>query len=313
MTSVVQLNKTDAQLETIRQQVRAAQEQDNLSQNQVAKLSGVHNSTLSKFMNGQALADVTPVASALERWLESRKQKSELPAAPSFIPTPTANRVYDALMYAQIAGDMALIFGGAGVGKTETLHHYANTERNAWVVDCTPTTATVGGCLRAIAHALGLRAAQGRADVQEIQIRDQMRNTGGLLILDEAQFLNNRALETVRRLAEMSGVGLALVGNETVYAQLTGGSRAAEFAQLFSRIGKRVSLTKPSAADVESLGAAWGVGAKEMKVLKEIADKPGALRGVTKTLRLASMFAKGADDQLSAGYIQAAWKELGGM
>ena len=48
-------------------------------------------------------------------------------------------------------------------------------------------------------------------------------------------------------------------------------------------------------------------------MLKEIADKPGALRGVTKTLRLASMFAKGADDQLSVGYIQAAWKELGGM
>ncbi|WP_439098068.1 hypothetical protein, partial [Oceanospirillum linum] len=52
---------------------------------------------------------------------------------------------------------------------------------------------------------------------------------------------------------------------------------------------------------------------KETHLLKEIAAKPGALRGVTKALRLASMFAKGADDRLSTDYIKAAWTELGAM
>ena len=313
MTSVVTFKKSPEQIEKIRQQVRAIQEAEDLSQNQIAKEVGIHNSTFSKFMNGNGLADMNPVVNATERWLENRTRLAALPTAPSFIATPTANRIYDALSYAQLAGDMALIFGGAGVGKTQTLHHYAASEHNAWVVDCTPTSATVGGCLRAIAHALGLRMTAGRADALEVQIRDQLRGSGGLLILDEAQFLNNRALETVRRLAEMANVGLALVGNETVYAQLTGGSRAAEFAQLFSRIGKRVSLTKPSGGDVESLATAWKVDKASTRLLKEIADKPGALRGVTKALRLASMFARGADETLSDHHIKAAWAELGAM
>jgi hypothetical protein len=34
---------------------------------------------------------------------------------------------------------------------------------------------------------------------------------------------------------DQAGIGIALLGNETVYARLEGGTRAAQYAQLFIR------------------------------------------------------------------------------
>lgn len=41
-----------------------------------------------------------------------------------------------------------------------------------------------------------------------------------------------------------------------------------------------------------------------------IARRPGGLRGLTKTLRLASMFADGV--ALAEAHLRAAWRDLGG-
>ena len=108
-------------------------------------------------------------------------------------------------------------------------------------------------------------------------------------------------------------MGLTLAGNETVYAQLTGRYRAAEFAQLSSRIGKRVRLARPQLADILALLRAWRVRGKEEQALaQEIGQKPGALRGVSKVIRLASLFAAGQKERLGAKHLRLAFRDLGG-
>ena len=75
----------------------------------------------------------------------------------------------------------------------------------------------------------------------------------------------------------------------------------------------RVKLSKAGKPDVNALDGAWGITDGEaIDILQEIGKKPGALRVVTKTLRLASLFAQGAGEALTAQYIRAAWQELGG-
>jgi DNA transposition AAA+ family ATPase len=139
-----------------------------------------------------------------------------------------------------------------------------------------------------------------------------MKGTGGLLIVDEAQHLNLPAIEAIRSIYDKAEIGLVLCGNESVYARLSGGSRAANFAQLFSRIGKRLRLTTPKEDDVTPLADAFGVtGKEELQALIEISKKPGALRLVAKILWLAVVMANGNKDTINLQYISAAWKELG--
>ena len=118
----------------------------------------------------------------------------------------------------------------------------------------------------------------------------------------------------MRALHDATGVGLALVGNEAVYARMTGGTRAAYLDRLFSRIGKRVRLTRATRDDVDAIIDAWGVDVHACRrTLHEIAARPGGLRGLTKVLRLASMFAAGAErESMSCEDIRAAWRDLGG-
>ncbi|MCJ8285131.1 AAA family ATPase [Halomonas sp.] len=295
-------------------EVRQAMKDDELSQPQLSQLTGVNKTRLNHWLNDKYSGQIAPIEDALRRWLDSRRDAqslgAQLPEAPEWVETPSARAVLSALSFAQMAGAVSVIYGGAGVGKTLALGQYRRQAPNVWVVTATPAASAPGPILARIAQTLGIRAS-GAVHVVESSIIERLRDTRGLLVIDEAQHLNPRALDQMRQVAEGAGIGLALVGNEVVYAQLTGGNRSIGFAQLFSRIAKRVRLTRPKAADIDALLDAWGIGeAASRQVCHEIGRRPGALRGLSQTLRLASMFAGGSRPGVE--HIRAAWQDLGG-
>lgn len=314
-TKVVQFQQ--AERDELIVAVQAEMETNSQSQAGVARESGISSSALNQWLKRVYKGDNPAIDTKMLRWLEARRERrhtdSQLPAAPAWVETPSARRIRSALSYAQMAGDIAVIYGGAGVGKTVTAQEYAGQAPNVWIVTMTPATAVVGAALERIALAIGLRPT-GRAARIETDIIERLRGTQGLLVVDEGQHLAPRALEAIRSLQDATGVGVAILGNQVVYTQLTGGTRSLGFAQLFSRIGKRVSLNRPTVADVDALIEAWGVTHKDaQKLMREIARKPGALRAVTKTMRLASMFAAGESaDTPALEHIRAAYRDLGG-
>ncbi|MGE4501950.1 MAG: AAA family ATPase [Thiomicrospira sp.] len=284
------------------------------SQTQLAREMGMSPAVLNQFMQDKYKGNLEEASRKISQWLNQQEQKAQvsgnLPSAPVYVPTPTSQRIIATLTYAQLANDFIVVYGGAGFGKTTSIRQYANENPNVWVVEATPARNTGGALLRSIAHECGVRLPRGQIDFLEMALLDRLKNTGGLLVIDEAQFLNDRALESTRRMADMAGIGLALLGNESVYGKLTGTRRAADYAQLFSRIGKRVRLTQCAKGDVEMLCEAWGLGAPETEYAKHIAAQPGALRGLNKALRLAGIFAKG--ETLGLTHIKAAWADLSG-
>jgi len=311
MSNITQLNRYDQQLLA---QVRDVMRDEGLSQSQVSSLAGVSKTRLNHWLAEKYTGQVAPIEQAIKRWLDSRRASAELestlPAAPDWVETPSARSVISALAFAQMAGAVSVVYGGAGVGKTLAIRQYREQSPNVWVVTATPASSAPGSILTRIAHVLGIRAS-GAVHVIEANIIERLRDTRGLLVIDEAQHLTSRALDAVRSLHDAAGVGLALVGNEVVYAQLTGGSRSVGFAQLFSRIAKRVRLSRPQTSDIDAMLDAWSISAPDARrVCHEIGKRPGALRGLSQTLRLASMFAGGG--QPGTEHIRAAWKDLGG-
>lgn len=308
-----------AAIDSVRNQVAQliADPAENLSQADVSREASVNTSTLSRFLKSAYPGDNAEIAMKLAKWLDTRRTRAasqgQLPTAPAFVDTTISRRVLAALGYAQMAGDIAVVYGGAGLGKTKATRRYAEQHSSVWLVEMTRSHGRLLGALERIAATLGLRGiAREPAKVQD-KIHDRVEGTGGLLVIDEAQHLDNDALEAIRAIHDATGIGVVLIGNEVLYSRLTGGKRDAGFAQLFSRIGKRVRLTRASAADADAIADAWNVeDAEARELLRDIVAKPGALRGATKCLRLASVSSAAGARGITAQHLVHAWQELGG-
>lgn len=301
---------TDEELNDIRGTVKAIAEGENRTITDLAKEAGIPFGTFSGFVAGTYTGKNENIAAKVEIWLASREEhkraSAQVPRAPGFITTPSAAIFLEKLRFAQVMPEICVIAGGAGLGKTMTAKRYTATNPNVWLATMDPSTATVNPMLNEIATTLGL-VERSNAKLPRA-IGNKLANSGGLLIVDEAQHLKTEALDMLRSLYDRHEVGLGLIGNESVYARLEGGSRKAAFAQIFSRIGERVSQARPRAEDMCALIKAWDVtDPAEIRLLKAIAAKPGALRGMTKVLQVATMLAAGAGETRDIRHIRAAY------
>ncbi len=300
--------------EDLAARVRAALEAGGLSQARAAAEIGISDSALSQWLAGTYQGSRLAMDGRISRWLAARAERealaSRLPAPPAWVETPTARRIDAALSYAQMAAEVAVVFGGAGVGKTVVARRYAEMRPNVWLTTLSPAERSMSAALELAARACGLRPTDPRAARLKADLVARLTGTRGLLVVDEAQHLGRDGLEVLRAIHDQAGVGLALVGSELVYARLTGGRRTEAFAQLFSRIGKRVALARPTAADIDAIAAAWGLGEAAGETVRRIGRQPGGLREVTKAVRLATLFADG--EAVTSRHLRAAWRELGG-
>jgi len=283
---------------------------------EVAHQIGYDRSTVGRYIDGKYFGNVNKISAAVMKFLDTRAEQQELdaqlPPVPGYIETPTARGIYDKIAYAHVAGVIACIYGGAGLGKTETSREYTRRNSGAFHITVTPSSSRPQALLARVAARLNLRANQA-AYLLEQTIHDYLRNSRKVLLIDEAQHLCPRALEALRSIHDQSGCGIVLLGNEVVYGRLTGGDRSIGFAQLFSRVATKKRLGRPLAGDINALLDAWGVAEDARRFCSDIGRRPGALRGLTNTLRLASMYAQGRGDQtISHRHIKAAWKEHGG-
>lgn len=298
----------------VRERVREAMTADGLSNSTVAREAGLAPSTMSEFLTGKYKGDNHGIAASLLKWLNSRAQSEQmrqlLPGVPGWIETPTSKKIAGVLTFVQAFEDIGVIYGGAGLSKTTTIRRYGDKNPNVFVTTATPATAGSATMLAEIASSIGLRDIPLHPARLQASIVKHLKGTKGLLVIDEAQHLTKQALESARSLHDACGVGLALAGNAAVYNQLWG-RHDNGFAQFFSRIGRRLALTKPLRGDVHAIAAAYGVRDKDSIALcEEIARRPGALRMQVKVLRLAMMGSDGG--KVEADAIRSAWNELQG-
>jgi len=267
--------------DALRARVRALMGERGMAQAAVAKESGMGNTALNQWLNECYPGDVLKLEGKLRHWVEQQGERREaraaVPKVAAWIGTPSAEKVLAGLRYAHAHGEMALIYGAAGLGKTATVKHYQGRKNNVWVATMTPAHAGLVAALKALAAAVGLSATGSGAELHAEIVR-KVDRSGGLLVIEEAQHLGVPALDQVRAINDATGLGVAFVGNERVYARMAGGIQAPYLAQLRSRIGMPVRLARPLAGDVKALMGAWGVGAECEAALLEIAGKPGAWR-----------------------------------
>ena len=295
----------------LRKRVRDIMARDSLKMTDVASGTGVPYGTIAAWLAGTYAGKTEDKAEKVALWLDAREQKARvsmaMPAAPTFLETDSSARMLALFQYCQHAPDIGVIAGGAGIGKTTTAFEYQRRAPNVFIITAEPVMTSASNFLVELATIMSL--PEGTPIRMSRAISRKLYNANALIIVDEAQHLSTSTLNQARALHDASKCGLVFVGNETVYGRM--GDGRAEFAQLFSRVGMKHTQTRPREEDVRALLKAWGLGIDERLPLA-IAKKPGALRGLTKCIRLAHVLANGEGAaHVEEKHLRSAWDQIG--
>lgn len=209
------------------------------SQTQVARALGKSNATISQYLQGKYAGDVKALEHDIDALIarEAEKEKGQKISV-SFIRTYTASKCLEVIRMAHLDGDINVIYGDAGMGKTMVMRQYASENRTALLLEADPGyTARV--VLEELCSRLGLNKRGNMHELCEAIIA-ALKDSGRILLIDEAENLPHRALETIRRIHDKAGIGVVLAGMPRLIINLKG--KRGEYKQLYSRVGFALPL-----------------------------------------------------------------------
>lgn len=246
-----------------------------------AKNAGIAESTFSRWFNGSYPGDNAAIEKKIAEFLETEAVRGTVKDSKDiiFAMTAIASNVWATLDYCKVQKQMVCIYGDAGCGKTMTAREWMKDKNNVIYIAASPAINSPKAILKRIARAVRTRTS-GNKDDLEIEIIEKIYGTDVTLIIDEAQHLNHNTLEMIRSLKESCDIGLALIGNATIYDRLTG-KQQAEFAQLFSRLMMRKHIMTEQFT-LEDIYKVFGnVGEPEAKYLLNVTQSRYGLRGAS--------------------------------
>ncbi|MFZ5749072.1 MAG: AAA family ATPase [Pseudomonadota bacterium] len=286
------------------------------SWSQLAKRIDIPTGTLSQFGSERGYpGNEQQLADKVFRYRQTLAAQAsiavEMPDVPGYFQTETSVELTRLLALGQ-RGRIVVAAMGAGLGKTTTARQYQACYSNVFLATMTPSTAGVNNMQIEVLEALGEPNAVGTPQKLSRRIRERVKDLRNpLIILDEAQHLTEKSIDEARSWHDATGCGLALFGNIGVMQRIEGGSRKAAFAQLYSRIGMKVTRPLALQADADALAAAWGIGgAAELAHIRKVCMLPGGLRGATFMVELATMIAASEQTALAIDHLQDAWAQL---
>ncbi|MGX5053151.1 AAA family ATPase [Enterobacter asburiae] len=214
-------------------------ERPGYTQKTVATKTGLSATVISQYLRGTYNGSIPNVEAALKDFLqreEYRANHREVRA--TFVPTQLAGMALSLISNTHMDGDIGVIYGPAGMGKSMVLREYAYKNKGAILIEADPgCTARV--LLQELCTRLGVKRTGNIHELSEECIQ-ALTNTGWVVLVDEAELLPYRALEVLRRIHDRSGVAIVLAGMPRLLINLRG-SRG-EFAQLYSRVGMCLNL-----------------------------------------------------------------------
>lgn len=202
--------------------------------NRLARSSGISTAVLSQFMSGKYPGDNDSVRlkimSVLEREFDKMNTRE---FNPDFIETSISKRFNDVANVCRLENDLGVIYAEAGLGKTEAARQYISKRTDVILIEADP-----GYTASVLIHELYSRLGNsGKPDLHSMMVEciEHLTGSGRMIIIDEAEQLPYKALESIRRVHDKARVGVLLVGMPKLLANLRG--LRGEYAQIYSRVG----------------------------------------------------------------------------
>lgn len=263
------------------QELRTLMDSKGYQQKQVAQLLGVSVTTVSLYLKGEYNGNVAEMDRKVSELIERDKAKVvEAKYNTAFVPTLAARRGMEVMAFAHVEGEINVIYGSAGLGKTQMLKEYERQNSSAVLIEVDPSC-TPKVLLRKIAEAVGANARGVNNELLD-SIVSKLKGSERLLMIDEAELLSTRSLEFIRRIHDLTGVGVVLAGMPRLLINLKGKNN--ELAQLYSRVGFACDLGNALSEEDLGLLAESALGTSEFNA-PLIKASNGNARRLSKLMR----------------------------
>ena len=210
-----------------------------------------------------------------------------------FCPTKTSNAIFEAALWCKDNGQIGLIIGNPGVGKTSALTALKQMYEMETVLvtmnaSCQSQSAALQHIHRSLPDAYG--SSSRLADIY-FHLSQSLAEIG-LLLVDEAQHLNDAVIDMLRSLHDEHHFGLVLCGNSKFRNRFN--NERSGFGQVISRIAMRpIPFERPLREDVQAICGMHGLPNDCVDFLFHKSQNVGGLRTVDRLITTASQLAVG--------------------
>ncbi len=221
------------------------QEKTGMSISKIANGIGRGSSTISEWKNGKYKGDLEKLEEEIENYL-SRHDEEIVRRIDFCVETEVTKKVFYVLdtiaeyvAAATRAGitesaKIGFISGRAGLGKTWSLTEYKKRNESKVVFITAEVGDTENVILRKIAKELRIpEYGHARMAVIKERVKDRLKGTEKMIVIDEGEHLKSKALDVARAIADQTGVGLVVAGTEKLEHQII--SQKNEYEYLYSR------------------------------------------------------------------------------
>lgn len=255
------------------------------SANQAAARIGMSGGTISSIKNGTYKADPTKQLDRLIAYFENKEEAASAKTYDSetYVKTSISDNVYSIIKNCHIKGGLAIACGDAGIGKSQAAKQYAKDhDSNCIYITANPCIKSPKSVLKLLANRFNVSASS--IDDLWLGIVGKLSD-GNIIILDEAQHLGLRTIETLRSISDHfdskgQTLGICFIGNQETVGRL-GGRQKAEFAQIRNRTKqtKIYSAKQINRSDMELLFPQLIGKDMELEFMLKISHSQQAVRG----------------------------------
>lgn len=186
-------------------------------------------------LNGNYTGHVTTNLTKLMQTIRNIDERKTESGYTPFVETSVSRIVNTACKQARVSAMFSVVAANVGTGKTRALKEYAEEHANTWMVESYPGMNT--GCLvDELVEKLGIKQFTNYVPVHrkfKTVVSHIAKIENGLLILDEAETVNPKSLETIRRLMDLGNIGVVLAGTSQLYSLIK--PEGGQFDQIRSR------------------------------------------------------------------------------
>jgi len=180
-----------------------------VSKTELCRAAGISTSALSQFIHDKYTGNNDKIATVVNGFMD-RFENRAAGRKVSFVETSVSELFFDIASVCHNLGRIGMAVGPSGIGKTEAAKEYKNRNSDTILIEAS-VGYTEKFALKKIDELTGGDGRGGKPDLLD-GIVEKLKGSNRLIIIDEAEHLQDRILEVIRRIHDFTGVGVLYVG-----------------------------------------------------------------------------------------------------